>query len=165
MELLIPKIMVLAVIASLWVIGGHKQAWARDLIVPFILGTVIGLNQLCGVVWKDAILAVLISGAAQIIRLGYGNYSPHDDPKPSLLALITRDRNGWWIRAIWGAVVGVTTVTPILCMAGFNKYIFLATLYIAQLVVVCFTVVRLRSNVLITDILIGLSFGSAILFF
>jgi hypothetical protein len=43
-------------------------------------------------------------GPANIIRLGYGNYDPEHDDKPSWLASITHDREGCWIRLIYGLI-------------------------------------------------------------
>lgn len=150
-------------LAALWYIGGGRQSWARDWIIPFIVGGFSFVNHHVGLpLWKSILFAVLVAGACNIIRLGYGNYSPEDDDKPSLLALITKDRGGWWIRGIYGAICGIVSfipnfifdfsITTVVKMLGFT----------ALFTAVCFTVVRLKSNRIVTDLSIGTAFAMRI---
>jgi hypothetical protein len=53
-----------------------------------------------------------------IIRIGYGNYDPEHDNKPSFLARITHDMNGWWIRAIAGALYVLVGYLPYAFYSG-----------------------------------------------
>ena len=46
----------------------------------------------------------VVGGLTNIIRMGYGSYDPEHDDKPSWLASITHDREGWIIRGIYGFI-------------------------------------------------------------
>lgn len=151
------------IIAGLWLAGGQRQSWTRDWIIPFIVGGFSFINHHTGLpLWKSILFAVLVAGACNIIRLGYGNYSPEDDDKPSLLALITKDRSGWWIRGIYGVICGVVSFIPNFIFDMSLMTVVKAISFTTLFAVVCFTVVRLRSNVVVTDLLIGATFGMRI---
>ena len=146
------KIPIVLLVAYLWYVGGSRHAYARDLFVPILIGIGIFLST------HQIIVAILSIATANTIRLGYGAYDTVNDDKPSLLAKITKDRNGWYIRALWAFIVGISTVLPRLCVNFDWKQVLWVVLFSA----ICFTVVRLRSNVLITDIFIGSAFALTI---
>lgn len=153
--------LLVGLIAWLWYEGGQKRTWARDVIVPIIVG-----------VWfifdLDWILGILVAGSCQIVRMGYGAYDPENDDKPSLLAKLTKDRNGWWIRAISGGIKGILAPLPIVVQAIFihpdPSLFWKYPTFIAVNAVSNFLVCRFRANVLTTDLIVGTAFG-LILFF
>jgi hypothetical protein len=158
----------LAFIVVFWCVGDHKNAWVRDWLIPFIVGICVFLHHPLDEWSRDLLLAFLTAGACNIIRFGYGAYDPINDDKPSLLAQLTKDKGGWWIRAIWGFVVGMICFIPAIWMLG-GPYIagwitLKAGLFATQLALICFAVTRLRWSVTPTGIAIGLSFGSIIFF-
>jgi hypothetical protein len=102
-------ISLIVLIAFLWLVGGGKQAWARDWIIPAIVAiTMLFHHQL----WW---ICLLTFGSCQIIRMGYGAYDPEHDNKPSFLAAITHDRTGIEERAIYGFICGM--IAPICIVA------------------------------------------------
>jgi len=149
------NIIALLLIIAFWLVGGQiKNGW-RDIPCPIILGIAIAVK-----LWSPmgCLLAFLSIGAVQIIRLGYGNYD-EKDLKPSLLASITHDRNGWWIRLIWGLLVGILTPLFLVKLLGWWYPV-----YIGINGAVNFLVSRLRLSVFLADTLVASAFGS-ILFF
>lgn len=148
-------------ISFLWYEGGGKNSWARDLIIPIIVGF-----WFCFV--ENWIVGICVAGSCQIIRLGYGAYDPEHDPKPSLLAKLTKDRDGWWIRAISGAIKGLVAPLPILAQGVFihldQSMIWKLPAFVVLNAVSNFLVCRLRLNRLATDLIVGATFGT-ILFF
>jgi hypothetical protein len=151
------SILLVGLIAWLWYEGGGKNAWARDIIIPILVG-----------VWfcfrSNWIVGIMTAGACQIIRLGYGAYDPEHDDKPSLLAKLTKDRNGWWIRAISGAIHGIFGPLFIVAQEIFIKHNpgAIAWKYPAFIAVNAFSnflVCRLRCNRLVTDLVVGAVFA------
>lgn len=136
------------VIAVLWVAGGYQCAWIRDIFLPVLIGCLFWNRS------GDPLLGVLTAGCFLIVRLGYGNYDPDTDPKPSLLAKLTKDRHGAIIRAIYGLIVGIVGLAAYVAI---TRHYWLALTYTATLSTVCFIVVRMRLNVFWTDVLIGLA--------
>lgn len=101
------KIFIIVLIAYLWRLGGtNKKAWCRDVLVPIILGGYIGINY-------SYLVGFFTIASFQIIRIGYGAYDPEHDDKPSLLAKLTHDREGWINRWIAGFLYGLAGGTPI----------------------------------------------------
>lgn len=151
----------IALIAWLWYEGGGKNAWARDIVIPIVIGLFFCLKY-------GPIVGIFTAGTCQIIRLGYGAYDPYHDDKPSWLASITHDRNGWWIRAISGAIHGFVAPLPIVFYFLFVKHIPQVIFgYVAFIVINSlsnFLVSRLKANRLVTDLIVGGVF-SLILFF
>lgn len=89
--------------AVLWRLGGWDKAkWSgyRDVLIPVALGLWYALTLR----WW---MFFAVGGPANIIRMGYGSYDPEHDDKPSWLASITHDREGCWIRAIYGALTSI----------------------------------------------------------
>lgn len=134
-------------IIVLWIIGGQLKGRIRDVGVCILLAFYCSLH-----LWK--LLPFLTGLSANIIRLGYGNYEENDD-KHSFLALITKDKNGWWIRLFWGLLVGLILPIFLYKQLGIVKYTF----YIAINALTGFLVSKLRLPVLLTDILIGGAVG------
>lgn len=153
------KIVVVALISFLWWLGGGKNAWARDTIIPIIIGLFVFLNHPTTILWKDALIGILTIGVCNIIRLGYGNYSPEDDDKPSFLASSIHDRGGWWIRGIYGLICGIVSWIPQLVVDFSQITLFKAIAYVIGFSFICFFVVRFRLSRLPTDLAIGASFG------
>mgnify|MGYP001597037255 CR=1 FL=1 len=93
------NIFIILICGFLWRAGGSaKFGWAgyRDVLIPLFLGLAIWW------ITKNPIVGILCSGSFNIIRIGYGAYDPEHDDKPSLLANITKDRDGSLIRFIVG---------------------------------------------------------------
>lgn len=156
------KLVALAVIAVLWIIGGGKNAWARDWIIPFIVGAMIFISHPFGNFLKDFLFSFLTAGACNIIRMGYGGFDPEHDDTPSLIGGILKDRGGWWIRAVWGLVVGIVCFVPAFYFKVGAATGFKCGAYALQLATVCFIVTRFRWPSFWTDLAIGISFGSII---
>jgi hypothetical protein len=146
---------IFVLVPVLWYLGGQKKkAWCRDILVPALVGTGVSL---AGHPW----IGLICGSAFNIIRLGYGNYDPENDPKPSFLAFLTHDRQGAIIRLIYGVVVaaagaGALAVAKILPLWGFAGYVVLNG-------VVGFGVSKLRLPVLPADLLVGAGVGSLLL--
>ncbi len=149
----------LVLIAFLWFLGGQKWSWARDFIIPIIVGVFVFLHHPTHVLWKDIVIGVFTIAFCNIIRMGYGAYDPEHDDKPSFLAEITSDRDGWNIRCIYGAICGIVSWIPQIAIDFDWITLVKAITFTAQFALVCFIVVRLRLNVFVTDICIGASFA------
>lgn len=105
------KIILILICGVFWRLGGwgkesgNPVPWKgwRTVLIPVILGAAIGFFIKDH--WYMRVIVGLVSTASfNIVRIGYGNYDPEHDLKLSFLARITHDRNGWWIRAIAGAL-------------------------------------------------------------
>ena len=104
---MIYKIPLIIIISILWRLGGtNRKAWCRDVIIPIILGVYIGIIYH----WLVGFFTI---GAFQIIRMGYGAYDPEHDDKPSWLASLTHDREGWINRGAVGLLYGVSGLIPL----------------------------------------------------
>jgi len=95
------KLLICLLTAVLWRIGGWHYRWVRVVLVPILLGIVLGF------ITKSWLVGFLSIGSYQIIRIGYGNYDPETDPKSCWLAKITKDRSGDIIRMIAGSLYGI----------------------------------------------------------
>ena len=98
--IIILKVLVVLICAILWRLGGwDKSKWSgyRDVLIPIILGAFYAITY----TWW---IGLLVCGATNIIRMGYGVYNPESDKKSSFLAKITKDKEGWKIRGIYGAI-------------------------------------------------------------
>ena len=151
------RIEILGAIVALWIVGGQIKGSIRDVGVPLLLGFGIWLD-LSGDWMHRIIYAVLLVGTYQIIRLGYGNYSPEDDDKPSFLAAITHDRQGYVIRAVWGLLVGLVGTLPLLL----GRYIPFSAYALYGLVnaLIGYMVSKFKFGVWLTDSLVSLGVGS-----
>lgn len=149
---------ILIAICVLWVIGGQGKRRLRLNFVPPLIALKCVLGLSCPLLTKIELFFAL-SATFQLIRLGYGNYSPEDDPKPSFLASLTHDRGGWWIRAIWGFLVASLGALPwVICTH--HWLIYLA--YVLGNSILNFLVSRLKPPVLLTDILVSAGLASLI---
>jgi hypothetical protein len=151
-------IVLMVICSGLWLLGGQKHSWIRDLCIPLIIGLYFAITQ-------HWLLGLLLFGACNIIRMGYGAYDPEHDDKPSCLANLTHDRNGWWIRAIVGGMYGISTMSVMLFFFHDPFSILKAVLYTIQNSIQSYLVCRLRLNIVATDLLVGISFGSIVLWF
>lgn len=151
---MILKLILLGLIVALWVIGGQTRGRIRDVPVPLIIALY------CAIVLKTWWLFLVLGVMFQVIRIGYGNYDPENDPEPSFLASITHDRNGWYIRAIWGFIVGSIGILSLLLGHFLGVLIYLG--YVVLNTGVNFSVSRFGLPVIITDILVSLCIGSVL---
>lgn len=149
---------ILIVCPILWILGGQKWGWARDVFIPLIVGLYFTIHH-------GLLLGILTFGASNIIRMGYGAYDPENDPEPSLFALITQDRNGWVIRSIVGALYGISLLSVLWWFYHTHIDIVKGICYTLQCSLISYLVCRLRLSIIPTDILVGLSFISIVLYF
>lgn len=152
----------IAIVTVLWCIGDHKNAWARDLVIPFLVGGILFLAEPFSLLWINLAVAVATAGACNIIRFGYGAYDPINDDKPSLLGKLTKDTDGWIIRTIWGAVVGIVSCLPYSIasvMTGNAINLVRVVIFTVLFSFVAFIVCRLRFGVLQTGICIGVTYS------
>jgi len=158
------KVILALLCGVLWRLGGwgkesgNPLPWKgwRVVLIPIILGAAIGLFI------KDHWYVRLITGLAiiaslNIIRIGYGNYDPEHDPKPSFLARITHDRNGWWIRAIAGALYVLIGYFPYV-LYSHSWYKFFLSIIISSVVGYCVSKLRLKD--IISDPVIGITLAT-----
>ena len=150
------RLIFLLLICFSWILGGQFKGRIRDVGVPILIGLIIWLKA------KSLVVGAISVGFWQIIRLGYGNWSPEDDDKPSFLARLTKDRNGWWIRAIYGTVASSVGALPLLLFNRLNPIPYIG--YILLNGVVGFCVSRFKLNVYLTDTLVAIGLGSIILY-
>lgn len=151
------EIIILIVCSGLWLAGGQKWAWARDVLVPLTIGA-----YFTQVGW---LLGILMFGASNIIRMGYGAYDPEHDDRPSFWANLTHDRGGWWIRAIVGGMYGISLSSVLLFWFNDPFSILKCIAYTIQNSIVSYMVCRFKLPILATDLLVGLSFASIVLYF
>ena len=152
------KVVILAVVAVLWYLGGQGPKWMRRVLVPIILGLA------CALLNRAWWLAIALAATYQVIRLGYGNWS-EDDPKKSTLALFIawlwgRDYQGALTRGLWGVTVAAVGALPLL-LGQFLAWPLYA-LYVAVVALVSYLISKLRLPVLLADLLVGASIASVI---
>lgn len=153
---LLIKLLILALCAWLWQKGGQKEGRIRDIPTPIILAAFFAIYL------KTWWLFLACGAGLQLIRTGYGNYSPEDDDKPCLLARILKDRKGWYIRATWGLIVAVGAGLGLYLGHFIGIWAYLG--YIGLNVLINYSISRLKLAVLPTDILIALGVASIIFF-
>jgi hypothetical protein len=147
------KILAIVAIIALWVAGGQWRGRIRDIPVPIILGVVLGFLV------RNWMVFVAICAAYQTIRIGYGAYDPEHDDKPSFLASITHDRQGYIVRAIWGLLVATIGAAPLL----FVHYpVWKYGIYVGANILINFSVCKFRLPVYATDILVSAGVGSVV---
>ena len=157
MIILLIKFLIIGLCAWLWYRGGKpKSKFFRKVFIPLTMALTLAIK------FKIWWLFLLEGGAFQIGSLGYGNYSPEDDPKPSWLASITHDRSGEYIRALWGLIVS-GTVSSILIIFGFLS-LWGCLGYILLNVIVNYSVSKFKLPVKPTDLLVGAALASLVLF-
>lgn len=153
------KIILIVLCGILWRLGGwgkesgNPVPWKgwRVVLIPVVLGISTALFM------KGLWYMRIITGLAEIvsmniIRIGYGNYDPEHDNKPSFLAKVTHDRGGWWIRAIAGALYVLIGYLPYaLYSSKWWFYLLLAAVSAGT----GFCVSRFRLKVKTTDMIIG----------
>jgi hypothetical protein len=113
-----------------------------------------------GNILHRAIFAALTIATAQSIRLGYGNYSPLDDSKPSFLAILVHDEQGAVIRALWGLLIGSAVALPVTIGGYLSWWLFGA--YVAGFTLLNYLVSKLRLAVWLCDPLVGAGIASIV---
>lgn len=157
---IVADLVLVAVTVGLWLAGGQKLGWLRDGFVPPLLAF--------GCVWSSTMPLMLkfwvflaVSAGLQAIRTGYGNYSPEDDDKPSFLAGLTHDRNGWWIRGIWGFQA---SLPPALFYALLTQHYVLPAGFVLLNTVVNFWGCKKKLTVIPMDILVSVTLCTILMF-
>lgn len=116
------NILLIAVVSALWRLGGWSRAkWSgyRDVLIPVIMLIYYWVTM-------NFLIGFLTAGATNTIRIGYGAYDPEHDDKPSWLAKITKDREGWKIRGIYGAITAFAIgLFPVLYHFYLNEYSYI----------------------------------------
>jgi hypothetical protein len=145
-------IYIILAIIIFWVLGGQWKGSLRDVPVPILMGIGIWLAT------KSWLVGLISIGLWQIIRLGYGNYEKGE--KNSFLGNLTKDNNGWWIRAIYGLIVALVGCGALFAL----KFLSLPEVftYIIGNTIIGYSVSKFRFNVWFTDILISAGFASLI---
>ena len=143
---------ILTAIPILWWLGGQKKlSWARDILVPILIGLGITLK---GHPW----LGLICCATFQTCRIGYGNYEPGE--KNSFLGNLTKDRNGWWIRLVYGFLVAFAGSLPLILGKALTWYLALG--YVALNAILGYLVSKLRLPVLLCDLLVGFGFATVL---
>ena len=151
------KLIIIALSCWLWYKGGDKNGKIRDIPVPIILAVFTAFYL------KTWWLFLSVGATAQIIRLGYGVYDPISDPEPCFLAMLTGDRQGKYVRAIWGFLVSLL-IGASLFFGGFLSGIYYIG-YVLINTLINFCVCHFRLTRFPTDVLVGAGVLSIILAF
>lgn len=138
--------------AILWRLGGWDKArWSgyRDVLVPVALGLWYAFT----LKWW---MFLAVGGPANIIRLGYGSWDPEHDDKPSLLAKLTHDREGCYIRAIYGFITSLFIgLAPAIYTGCWFKFV----LYVIGNTLLEFALNKAKANDWITELSNGAARG------
>ena len=150
-------LIIITLIAILHYLGGrHNGKMFRRIAIPALLALY------CACALKTWWLFFAVGAGLQSLGIGYGNYSPEDDDKPSFLGNITRDRQGCWVRAIWGLLVASMTSLGLLLGGFISLWVYLG--YIVLNSITGFLISKLQLPVLLCDLLVGASLASIVLF-
>lgn len=142
------QFLIVILCAALWRLGGWDKArWSgyRDVLIPVIIGVFYAMTMH----WW---LFLLVGGATNSIRMGYGAYDPEHDDKPSWLGSVTKDREGTLIRVIYGCVTSFAIGLFPAIVTG--NYSFFA-LYIFLNMMTEYILDKNNANVWITEPVIG----------
>lgn len=141
----------------LWYRGGKRNSkYMRKFIIASILSTYISIKL-------HSLLSFFLVGITfQTSGIGYGNYDPINDSKPSFLASWLKDKSEEWIRLVWGIIVSSCISLTLRIINFLSNPSVLC--YIVINSIVNFLVSKLKLNVKLTDWLIGLSIGSIVFF-
>lgn len=131
----------------LYVAGGQGYRWARVVLIPILLGIATFLAT------KDVVISILTCATYNMLRFGYGNLDPDNDDKPSFLATLTGDKNGWYIRCLWGLIVSAIGALPLVISPHLGLWTYL--IYVAGNGVLSFLVSRLRLYVYVADFIVA----------
>jgi len=132
-----------------FLLGGQIRGAIRDVGCPLLLGLAVALQS--HVWWLGLIVAV----TSNAMHLGYGSWDPNNDSKPSWLALLTKDRQGAFIRCLWGLIVSLSIGIPLMIAGALNPAMMF--LYIGVAGLVGYGVSKLRLWVYPTDVLVASS--------
>lgn len=160
------EIVLIVLIAVLWRLGGLKEMkWSgfRDVLVPVTLTLYYWFT--CNF-WAG----LLTGGFANSIRIGYGSWDPEHDSKPSFLAKVTKDREGWIIRGLYGAITSFCIgIMPTLYYYGIFYGIYVPETFVRFGGYIVFNVIievalnKFKANVWWTELVNGAARGSVIL--
>ena len=151
------KLLILLLAVGSYIIGGQGHRKVRLIWFPVLIGLGVGLS-LTNNIWVNIGCGLITAMGLQTIRIGYGNWSPEDDPKPSFLASLTHDRSGEYIRTIWAAIVSLGACGALIGLS----YIPLAVgiCYILGNVVINYSVSKFKLPVYVTDVLVSCGISS-----
>jgi len=147
------KILILAAITILWWYGGQIKNRYRDVGVPLILFAYFSYSF-------GISTGFWVFVASNLIRMGYGRYSPEEDPEPSHLAQLTKDRRGHIIRGLWGLLVSMGLLVA---LKG-NIALYKLCIYVLYNTLINYMVSKFKWSIKPTDISVALSYGSIILY-
>ncbi len=118
------KIIIVIVCAILGWLGGRD--WGHKMFrragVPFLLSLSLALYTKW---WFFFPIGIWLGFT---IPIGYGAYDPENDDKPSFLASITHDRQGWVVRGLYGLIVALGTSVWLFCFGFVNLWALLGYL-------------------------------------
>lgn len=160
---MILSLILLPIFSILGYLGGQpRMAWCRDFVIPAIVSIVFIIKSPFYYLSTNFIVGLCLFGSCNIIRFGYGAYDPVNDDKPSLLAKFTKDKDGWVIRTVWALFVSLISLSPYIfaSILGYSYSVLIKSLIFCTIFsLVCFLVVRMRRNILITDLSIWFTYG------
>ena len=155
------KIIVIAICAGLFFLGGRAKEWLwygdKKIFRRAGMPVVLGLYMAITLQWW---LFFVIGGALQLMGLGYGSISS-DDPKPSLLARLLNDHDGWLTRGVWGAIVSLGVSVWLLAFGWLNLWAFGA--YIGFNFAIGYVLCRFRMMAWIIELAVGAGLAAIIL--
>ena len=99
---------------------GHK-AFRR-------IGIPVLLSLYCAIHFKWWLFFLVGACLGLTIPIGYGAYDPEYDDKPSFLASITHDSQGWLIRGLYGLIVALSSTWLLLCYGFIDLWAYLGYL-------------------------------------
>lgn len=156
------QIIIIGIIVALWVWGGQRKGRIRDIGCPIMLGIGVIPSLPAGDYGKTFVASIATIALANIIRLGYGNYDPENDNKPSFLASIIKDRQGAIIRLAWGLLVGIITPLALFFMHFMTLPAYIA--YIVTNITVNYSISKFRFPILLADICVVGAFSSLLIY-
>ncbi len=149
------NLIIITLIAILWYRGGQKGGkMFRRIAIPALLALY------CACALKTWWLFLTIGAGLQTTGIGYGNYE--EGEKNSFLGIITRDRQGSLVRAIWGLLVASCASLGLLLGGYINLWAYLG--YIILNSITGFCVSKFQLPVLLCDLLVGGVIASLVLF-
>ena len=148
---MVSKLVVVAIIALLWRLGGwNKAKWSgyRDVLIPLILA----LWYAFALKWW---LFFVVGGLSNIIRMGYG--APDATDPGSWLGWIFK--KDWLIRGMYGLNCAFVIALPLVIYTG--KWLILP-IYIGLNFAIGATLCRLKATDWIIEPAVGAGIGSII---
>ena len=152
---MITSILFVIICGILWRLGGWDKAkWSgyRDVLIPIALGI------WCAIAFQWWMFFA-VGGSTNSIRMGYGAWDPENDPNPSFLAELTKDRTGNIIRTMYGFITSVAIGLAPAIYTG--QYLFFA-LYVIGNTGLEFLLNKTKQKVEIVEIANGIGRASII---